>query len=158
TLNGEIIPLEQIIENLSGKFNPVSKFKINVKNKLRDESYFVIHFWNDPDSSIFAIPLKAALDAFKLIGHRSTDNEPLNFKALQIYPNPMNDFVFLDNFSDENLLLKMYSSIGELLKTIDIPSRTKHAIDLTTVSEHLLFLTYKSNIDHKFRTFKLIKN
>ena len=75
-----------------------------------------------------------------------------------IYPNPMNDIVYIDNVSDESLTLKMYSSIGKLLKTIDIPSHSKNSIDVTTCSEHFLFLTYPSDNEQNFKTFKLIKN
>lgn len=91
-IGNDTIPLEQIYENLSGKFNKQSNFDIDLRNKDKSKISFYVHLYNNPDSLPFGNSLRAALDGFDMHG---TIVSKTNFNAasqtIQILPNPANN-------------------------------------------------------------------
>lgn len=109
------LPIEQIYENLSGQFNRKSSYSLDVRNVERKHVRFVIHLWNDPDSTQYAISLKAALDGFKLTGKLINDNKFQNqISELEVHPNPASDHLIFQNNRSEPLRIRIADLNGRV--------------------------------------------
>lgn len=125
-MDDEKIFLENIPLNLKGNFNPKTDRKINVKGIQRDSVRFVFHLWNNPDSSIYAISLKAALDGFKLTGTIPNKTKFTTEGSLKVFPNPFYQTLSLQNNFDQKITIKLYSASGKPLDQLSlIPGETK---------------------------------
>ena len=125
-MDDEKIFLENIPLNLKGNFNPKTDRKINVKGIQRDSVRFVFHLWNNPDSSIYAISLKAALDGLKLTGTIPNKTKFTTEGSLKVFPNPFYQTLSLQNNFDQKITIKLYSASGKPLDQLSlIPGETK---------------------------------
>lgn len=156
-LNDEKIPLEQIAENLTGKFNPTSHFTIDLKGKRRDQVYFVMHLWNDPDSVSYAISLKAALDGFLLTGKLNTEISDILQKDIRIFPNPFQDKLFIQNNTNLSLDSEWFNLKGQQLRKCIIPAHSLLLLNTSEIPSDLYFLQYRTSPDDKWQTVKVVK-
>ncbi|MBK8954727.1 MAG: choice-of-anchor B family protein [Saprospiraceae bacterium] len=87
--------LENIPENLTGQFNPVSKIHLKVKGYKRDSAHFQFKLFNHVDSFFKEIRLIAAFDGFQCIGKINASTEE-TYPSIQLYPNPANQIIHLN--------------------------------------------------------------
>ncbi|MEP7197040.1 MAG: choice-of-anchor B family protein [Saprospiraceae bacterium] len=156
--NDDLIFLENIPENLRGVFNPSSSFQLLLNNKERTKCHFVLHLWNDPDSINYAISMKAALDGFKLTGHkivRVVDN--LKDK-LNCFPNPFTDEFSLYNPSEENYNFEIYDVLGKSLLKGLVSSHSEQLLNLNVIQSNVFLLKYSTVSGNRTAVLKLIKN
>ncbi len=156
-LKDKKIPLENIEENLNGRFNEESKFKIKLENETRDSAYFVIHLWNDPDSAKLAITLKAALDGFKLTGRTITQNSDPHELQISCYPNPFTEEINVVNQSNKMVLLECLNMDGKKLAQTHLSSHSVKKIDDWNLKNGIYYLRCSSLNMNIGKTFKLIK-
>ena len=137
----ERIPLEQIYENLSGKFNRRSAFRLDVHDKERAHVRFVIHLWNDPDSIRYAISMKAALDAFLLTGRLlSQDGVTDPDDDINVYPVPAKDHLVLENMCPVVRRIRLMDAQGIVFYSGLTGPRQKTEIGTAALPEGLYFI------------------
>ncbi len=129
-LNDDIIPIEGILEDLSGNWNPGSDLDL-VLSKERTKCYFIIHLFNDPDHLTEAIPLKAAIDGFKVIGGKIGSVANWKENIIDVYPNPIFDLINFINSVSQNFNLAIYNSLGVQIQSYELKHNEKLQINLT---------------------------
>ncbi|MCC6816204.1 MAG: choice-of-anchor B family protein [Saprospiraceae bacterium] len=146
--NDDLLPLENLLEDLSGHWNPESEFTLNVMNKERTKCYFVIHLFNDPDYIHEAINIKAALDGFKLTGMRLNSVSSSLDVRLQLFPNPFLQNIFVENNSSETLEVELFDQLGFSLKRFSMSSMRKMQISTHELKGNIFIAkVYKSSGD-----------
>lgn len=122
--------LEEIPENLSGSFNPESRWQVDLHGLDVDSSYLIIKLYNDPDSFNNAIRLIAAFDGFRLDG-QLTDVHDDAAAAFSLYPNPCAGPLYLELFNPGAVRSKLYISnlFGQVLFQMDIKQQRIQEIE-----------------------------
>jgi len=156
-MDDEKIFIENIPLNLKGNFNPKTDRKIKVKGIKRDSVRFVFHLWNNPDSSMYAISLKAALDGFKLVGSLPNKTISPTKDAIEIFPNPFHDHFLLNNHFEDKMILKLFSGTGEFIsRKILFPGENFIPLN-KTLSSGLIFYQVADQLGKIISSGKLIQ-
>ncbi|MBK9107078.1 MAG: choice-of-anchor B family protein [Saprospiraceae bacterium] len=93
-LNDTLLYLENVSENLSGQFNPVSSIQLNVEGYKRDSAHFIFTLYNHPDSFYKEIRLIAAFDGFQCKGKVNSGSKN-TYGAIEMNPNPAQEYINL---------------------------------------------------------------
>ena len=73
-----------------------------------------------------------------------------NFVEFQIYPNPANEFINIESFSD-NDIVQIYDFTGKLI----LSSKVKSQIDISALSSGMYVVKLNSNLAN-YKTQKLL--
>lgn len=71
---------------------------------------------------------------------------------LQIYPNPVSDFLYFDNKNNKYLKIRIYTSTGNLVKEL---STTSDKLDVSNLNQGIYYIRFKNNA--KTYTGKFVK-
>ena len=93
------------------------------------------------------------------MGCQPTNLNSQNFiidNSIKVYPNPVNDFVYIEFENSENYIAEIYTLLGQKIIEMNLISEKKNRIDLSTLENGLYFLKLKS-LDHQNINFTILK-
>lgn len=138
--------------NLDSEYKPTSASNYTVDQG--DNAYYDVALFGDVDLSgndrIFNTTID--LGAYEYISTLSVDDVSLSTNSVKLYPNPVNDKLFIksDNAIDS---ITIYNVSGQIIKQTEIFS---NVIDVSGLNAGLYFINIKS--DNRENIKKFIKN
>jgi hypothetical protein len=81
--------------------------------------------------------------------------ENLNLSSFNIYPNPTNDFVFIESPNERTFQINILTAQGTLLKSIQNSNSTRTSISFENLPKGMYFIQIK-NDNQTFTTQKII--
>lgn len=117
--------IEDVQPNFTGKFNPETKFTIDLAGKPKDSIRLVFYLFNKPEQVSVAISVKATFDNFKAVGDKISANDPVDKSKFQIYPNPTRDFFYIKNETSMVQNFDVYDLQGSIITTLTVEPEMK---------------------------------
>ena len=145
--------------NMHFTYNPIVKNEQTWPFDL--EQYFLFNIAIEPSISPSFTSSTMEIDYIRVYQESLVSNVDKDFdKSFSVYPNPFNDRlnIALDNTNESNIVAKLYSIDGKLLREYHIyANENRFTInDLTTLESGMYVLCFK--IGNTMRSFKLSKN
>ena len=80
-------------------------------------------------------------------------------RYLEVFPNPFNDYLFIRNPKPEILSLKLYNSLGQIIKSFNMGKNSTITINTTEMKNGIYLLSaINTNEEYQFKPITLIKN
>lgn len=155
-VNDGLIPLEGVLEDLSGNWNPTSDFTLDLKEE-RSKSYFVMHLYNDPDSVKHAITLKAAIDGFRLTGEKITQTIDVTASVLNVFPVPFEEVLYFENNNSNPINVEVYNFQGKMINEFELKANSNFELNTSQLFDNFYFYKSMNNQGGNISTGKLFK-
>ncbi|NOT37527.1 MAG: choice-of-anchor B family protein [Saprospiraceae bacterium] len=155
-IGDKIIPVENIIEDLSGNWSPTSEYVFDLSGE-RSKCYFVMHLWNDPDSAKLGITLKAALDGFKVTGEILNTNKNIAVQEIHVFPIPFHDNLNFYNPTDGPIHIELINLLGKKEATIFINSNSTFTFSAQMLHDNIYYYKALDQNGKIISTNKLLK-